>query len=260
MKIFISWSGNRSKAVAETITNWLKCVIQASDPWISTRDIDRGALWFSEINNNLKDVSIGIVCLTQENKNKPWILFETGALAKGLTTNRVCTFLIDLNPEDLQDPLSQFNHTVPTKESIWELVKTINRCLDDNSLNRDTLQQVFDTYWPQFENDFAALLKDCPQIENENTEPRTEHELLAEILTNTRRLSKRMNKIELSTKNNEKQFPATSINPTNAALEMLTLGLYPDNIISNLVRLGFLKKEATEALEEAQFKQIIGES
>ncbi|HHQ6082069.1 TPA: TIR domain-containing protein, partial [Enterobacter hormaechei subsp. steigerwaltii] len=111
MKVFISWSGQRSKVVAEIFSDWLKCVIQASQPWISTRDIDRGAIWFSEINDKLKDVSVGVVCLTQENKNKPWILFETGALAKGLTTNRVCTFLIDLNPEDLQDPLAQFNHT-----------------------------------------------------------------------------------------------------------------------------------------------------
>ncbi len=46
MKIFVSWSGKRSKAVAELMSDWLKCVIQASQPWISTRDIDRGAIWF----------------------------------------------------------------------------------------------------------------------------------------------------------------------------------------------------------------------
>jgi hypothetical protein len=61
MKIFVSWSGRRSKAVAELMSDWLKCVIQASQPWISTRDIDRGAIWFSEINDKLKDVSVGIV-------------------------------------------------------------------------------------------------------------------------------------------------------------------------------------------------------
>lgn len=44
MKIFVSWSGKRSKAVAELMSDWLKCVIQASQPWISTRDIDRHKL------------------------------------------------------------------------------------------------------------------------------------------------------------------------------------------------------------------------
>jgi hypothetical protein len=47
MKIFVSWSGRRSKAVAELMSDWLKCVIQASQPWISTRDIDRGGLFGS---------------------------------------------------------------------------------------------------------------------------------------------------------------------------------------------------------------------
>jgi len=67
MKIFISWSGPRSRAVAELLNDWTKCVLQATRPWLSTRDIDRGALWFSEIHDQLKDTSVGIVCLTQEN-------------------------------------------------------------------------------------------------------------------------------------------------------------------------------------------------
>ena len=94
MKVFMSWSGARSRAAAELLSNWTKCVIQATQPWISTRGIDRGALWFSSINDELKDTTVGIVCLTHENKNKPWILFEAGALAKGLANSRVCTFLV----------------------------------------------------------------------------------------------------------------------------------------------------------------------
>ncbi|MGJ8661852.1 MAG: toll-Interleukin receptor, partial [Bacteroidota bacterium] len=187
MKIFVSWSGRRSKAVAELMSDWLKCVIQASQPWISTRDIDRGAIWFSEISDKLKDVSVGIVCLTQENKNKPWILFETGALAKGLTTNRVCTFLVDLNPEDLQDPLGQFNHTTPQKGSVWELARTINDCLGDKALDERILEQVFDTYWPQFEEKFKLALKENPP--EEDIPPRSEQDMLSEILNNTRSLT-----------------------------------------------------------------------
>jgi hypothetical protein len=201
MKIFISWSGNRSRAVAEIISDWIKCVIQASQPWISTRDIDRGAIWFSEINEKLKDTSIGIICLTQDNKNKPWILFETGALAKGLTTNRVCTFLIDLEPSDLRDPLAQFNHTTPNRNSLWELVKTINSCLNEKILDERILTQVFDTYWPKFDNDFKKALMDIPATEV--IAPRTEQDLLTEILNNTRGLSKRVNQLESMISNSE---------------------------------------------------------
>lgn len=204
MKIFISWSGQRSRAVAELVSDWIKCVIQASQPWISTRDIDRGAIWFSEINDKLKDTSVGIVCLTQENKNKPWILFETGALAKGLTTNRVCTLLVDLQPADLIDPLAQFNHTLPNKQSMWELVKTINGCLSEKSLDERILEQVFATYWPQFESRFQeAIVENPPQAE---TPPRSEQDLLTEILNNTRSLSHRVRDLESSVEYERKKY------------------------------------------------------
>ncbi|EPY4494368.1 toll/interleukin-1 receptor domain-containing protein [Klebsiella quasipneumoniae] len=194
MKIFVSWSGSRSKAVAELFSDWLKCVIQVSQPWISTRDIDRGAIWFSEINDKLRDVSVGVVFLTQENKDKPWILFETGALAKGLTSNRVCTFLIDLKPTDLQDPLAQFNHTLPEKSGLWELIRTINSSITENPLDDKTLEKVFNTYWPQFNNGFLQALEDNPI--GEIIPPRSEQDILSEILNNTRTLNQKIRKIE----------------------------------------------------------------
>jgi hypothetical protein len=194
MKVFISWSGERSKAVAGILTDWLKCVIQASQPWISTRDIDRGALWFSEINDQLKDVSIGIVCLTNDNKDNPWILFESGALAKGLTTSRVCPLLIDLMPEDVRDPLAQFNLTLPNKDGVWQLVKTVNSCLGEKMLDERILSQVFNTYWPQFEINFNSALAENPPTGD--VPNRTQEDILSEILNTTRGFSQRIRHLE----------------------------------------------------------------
>lgn len=235
MKIFVSWSGRRSKAVAELMSDWLKCVIQASQPWISTRDIDRGAIWFSEINDKLKDVSVGIVCLTQENKNKPWILFETGALAKGLTTNRVCTFLIDLKPEDLQDPLGQFNHTSPDKGSVWELARTINDCLGDNSLDERILNQVFETYWPQFETKFKVALKENPP--EEVVPPRSEQDILSEILSNTRSLSHRIRELESDAQYKSRNIKEIDFDrkPTMEILKMLESGKFSESEIAKML-------------------------
>jgi hypothetical protein len=193
MKIFLSWSGHRSKLVAELLNDWLRCVLQALRPWISSRDIDRGALWFSQISEQLSETGIGIVCLTSENKSKPWILFEAGALAKGLSSSRVCTFLIDVTPTDIEDPLAQFNHTFPTKESMATLVRTLNASLQSNALDDRVLENVFETYWPQFEQQFEAALAQstsAPAVE------RTDDSILKEILTNTRKLTSKVRDLE----------------------------------------------------------------
>lgn len=196
MKVFMSWSGQRSKVTAELLYEWIKCVIQAAQPWISSKGIERGALWFSEINNELKDTSIGIVCITQENKDAPWILFEAGALAKGLSSNRVCTLLVDLKPTDLQPPLSQFNHTFPEKSSMWSLVTTLNNSLEVNRLDIKVLERVFETYWPQFETQFDEIIKTNPPTTI--VPPRKDKDILSEILETTRSISNRVSNLEMN--------------------------------------------------------------
>lgn len=194
MKVFMSWSGQRSKLTAELLHDWIKCVIQAAQPWISSKGIERGALWFSEINNELKDTSVGIICLTAENKDAPWILFEAGALAKGLANSRVCTFLVDLETADLQPPLSQFNHTFANYESMWSLVATLNNALSANNLELSVLKRVFDTYWPQFNTEFEKIINENPPVTV--VPPRDDKEILNEILDTTRSMLGRVRKLE----------------------------------------------------------------
>lgn len=194
MKIFISWSGERSHKVAQLLDIWIRCVVQAVDPWISSKDIDKGSLWFSEISSTLASTQTGIVCLTKGNINKPWILFESGALAKGLSSNRVFTFLIDLEPKDIKDPLAQFNHTLPQKESLYQLLRSINKGLADKALKENILRNVFDTYWTQFEKDFNKILKETS--EEEIKEERPEDDVLSEILYAVRGMDKRLRTLE----------------------------------------------------------------
>ncbi len=205
LNVFISWSGEKSKLVAELLDDWLQCVLQAIDPWMSSKDIDRGALWFSEISNQLEHTSLGIICLTQENKTKPWILFEAGALAKGLSENRVCTFLIDLEPTDIGTPLSQFNHTFPNRDGVWELVRTINGALKENALKERILEKVFDTYWQQFEEKFQQIATEHPK--GEKPIKRSEDEILLEILSSTRSMEKRIRSLEKLEKHSDFAFP-----------------------------------------------------
>ena len=251
MKVFLSWSGERSKAVAELLNEWLCCVIQAARPWVSTRDLDRGSLWFSEINDQLKDTSVGIICLTQENRVRPWILFEAGALAKGLSTAKVCTLLIDLEPKDVEDPLAQFNHTSPTEESMFNLVKTLNTALGVNGLDPRVLEQVFETYWPQFDKKFKDIVKNIKDISS--AKPRAKDDLLGEILENTRLLNNRIRRLERA----QEEFPIKQ-NIKNLIEYKLALGNSRENIIEEL-RSRFPIQIINEILGKLESKNTITE-
>ena len=49
MKIFITFSGEKSKAIAIALREWLPKVLQATEPWISEHDIEKGRRWGQEI-------------------------------------------------------------------------------------------------------------------------------------------------------------------------------------------------------------------
>lgn len=197
MQIFISWSGEQSKAVAELLNEWIPCVIQAIKPWISTTEIDKGAVWFNEITNQLKETSVGIVCVTKENRDRPWLLFEAGALLKRVSKNRVCTFLVDLKYTDVKDPLAQFNHTVCEKEDVYKLLKTINDSMESGNLEEPRLRKILETNWPEFETRFGAILKDNAALQTQPDKPKRDpDDIMAEILVNTRQLNKRIGNLE----------------------------------------------------------------
>lgn len=258
MKVFISWSKNLSKDCAEILRDWIKCTLQASEPWVSSKDIDKGSLWFNEINDQLKDTKVGIVCLTKENKSNPWILFESGALAKGLSANRVCTFLIDLTPADLANPLAQFNHTMPDQEGMKSLLSTINKELADNSLEDRILDQVFETYWPLFEKRFKEVVKNAPS--SDELEPtRSSDDILTEILYTTRTLDKRIRFLEKRNNDFHVNRDFSKMEIVDRIGMLVNKGLHPEEIameLEGIAPIEFVMDVATPMYKKRNYKGV----
>lgn len=253
MKVFISWSGERSRKVAELLDEWLQCVIQAVEPWISSKDIDRGALWFSEISDQLAETGIGIVCLTKENKLTPWILFESGALAKGISSNRVCTLLIDLKSTDIKNPLAQFNHSQPNKNGIWDLVRTINSTLKEDSLKENILEKVFTTYWPQFDSSFKAIIKETPEVVDE--EIRSDSDILIELLSSVRRLDRKVNNFEKDrkigiTSRTDDTYSISLSHARKLSYQLISAGIAPDDVVIMMANSGISPDTTKKILED----------
>jgi len=175
--VFISWSGLRSKAVAQALYDWLPKIIQAVDPWMSESDIDKGTRWDPEITRHLEKAHFGLICLTPENLSAPWILFETGALSKSLEKARIWTYLLNVNYTDIEWPLAQFQHTRAETEETRKLVHAINRALG-GAVRETHLNELFNNFW----SDFERCLKDIPDTQEKSEPQRDEREILTEIL------------------------------------------------------------------------------
>src|SRR3972149_2740732 len=95
-RVFISWGGNISYKLGEALHDWLPSVLQHVKPYFSPEDTQQGTKGEWEITAEFEASNIGIVCLTRDNTESPWILFEAGALAKQVGKARVCPLLFNL--------------------------------------------------------------------------------------------------------------------------------------------------------------------
>lgn len=178
MKVFISWSGSMSHRVAVALRDWLPSALQAIEPYVSSEDIDKGARWNTDISKELEDSSFGILCITPENLEAPWLNFEAGALSKSLDRARVAPFLFKVERSAITGPLLQFQSTLLETNDVRKLVKSLNSALDGQALEETRLDEIFDVWWPKLEE----TLETIGEQPEEKTKSRTQGDLLAEIL------------------------------------------------------------------------------
>lgn len=178
MDVFISWSGERSRAAAEALRGWLPKIINALKPWLSSADIDKGARWSSDVALRLEGAKAGIICLTPSNLHSDWVLFEAGALSKTLQNTFVCPLLIGLEPSDVKPPLSQFQATKADRKDMLKLLKTLNTALGNEALPEAHIDEAFDVWWPKLDSQLKAL----PAEESQTKTHRPDRELLEELL------------------------------------------------------------------------------
>ena len=145
MKVFLSWSGEPSKAVAAALRDWLPQVIQSVEPWTSQSDIAAGQRWGKEVGEALEASRFGVICVTPANTEAPWLTFEAGAMASSWDDAYVCPYLHGLAIADLPDgPLTQFQAKLADESGTRDLLRAINAASGEGRLTDATLDKAFE--------------------------------------------------------------------------------------------------------------------
>ena len=155
-------------------------ILQATKPWMSDRDLDSGVSWSAEIAKQLDESSVGIICVTPERMSAPWLLFESGAIAKKLEDARVIPYLIDLSPTQLTGPLSQFQAREANKEGTLRVLLDINSHLPEPR-GEEEVRKMFGSFWGQLEEIIKAQIEAGNSSDSQST-ARSDKEILDEVL------------------------------------------------------------------------------
>lgn len=189
MKVFISWSGDTSKKVAEAIREWLPTVLQTVKPYFTPSDIEKGTRWSSDIAGELDSSMAGIFCVTRENLTSPWLFFEAGAISKKVEQSLVCPILIGLDNSDISGPLTQFQTTLFEKADFKRLISDINKANKNNILDDAVLSKVFEQFWPELEKKISRIVESNQHENMTSGDVRSDRDLLEEVLKLSRALA-----------------------------------------------------------------------
>lgn len=157
MKVFISWSGTRSKLAASAFRDYCDACLPGIDCFMSDVEITSGERWQDAVAKGLEEASTGVVFVTPENKEKPWILFESGALSKQVT-NAVHIVRFDLQPEQLPRPLSQFQSPECSVEGFDDVLNAIWK----DGYSRTITSHLFEKYKSTFAYGLAEQIAEIP--------------------------------------------------------------------------------------------------
>lgn len=190
MKVFISWSGDRSRAVARLLREFIPTILQAAQVYTSEDDVRAGERWSEDIAQTIKSADVAIACITSDNLDSPWLSFEAGVHIS--QAKPFIPLLVDISPVDLKGPFIAFQAMTLTRSDMHRLIRSLNDRLQ-KPLKEEFVDKLFDRLWPEFEEMVITL---PPSRQNDtfdkgsgsSTLRRSDREILEELLTLVRQL------------------------------------------------------------------------
>ena len=184
-RLFISWSRPQAEDIAPALKNFIQDVLGIDGIFLS-KEIDSGRRWSSEIASALETCDAGLIVVTSENKEAPWLNFEAGAISKRIDDANVIPLLWDISVGEIANtPLNQFQCKSFIRNDIRFVVENLVKLWD---LSPESVDRRFDAMWPNFE----AQLK---QVPNQSSDP-AGSPTIEDVFSLIQRLGSRLSDIE----------------------------------------------------------------
>lgn len=178
LKVFISWSKEPSREVATSLRTGLLSVFDMVQPFVSDIDIEAGDRGLRVIEAALRGSGFGIIIVTPDNMEAPWLNFEAGALSKALGDDetRVISLLVGFTSmSQLTGPLVQFQARFATEEKIIDLFHSLG---DQVGVKREIVTHRLSGWLPTFMSTIETALHEDPTAPPK----RSSEDLLSELL------------------------------------------------------------------------------
>lgn len=189
LKVFISWSGSLSKSVAKELMDLLRMASDRITPFMSDLNIESGTRGLSVIADELASTSVGILVVTKDNWQSPWLNYEAGALSKEVEDieTRVIPLLVDLEGPDMAStPLVQFQYRKLDEENVRRVLTELAALCGADPTR--TVERVMPR-WAEYDERIKAAIAQSHASVQAPPAP-TEPELIREILETVREIQR----------------------------------------------------------------------
>lgn len=123
----------------------------------------------------LKDAGYGLLCVTRDSVQSPWLLFEAGMMSSTPSIPVRMALSFGVSPSELLGPLRQFQSFSSDREGIYRLVCELNN-YSATGISLDTLNSLFDTMYPALQRDFNKLWEKQQALEEQRRKDLGEQE------------------------------------------------------------------------------------
>ena len=171
IKIFLSWSGDKSKKLANVFKTYVADILPKADFYFSPDDLKGGEKWRQSIEEGLNNNTYGIIFLTPSNLTSKWIYFEAGAISKSTKQAKILPFLYKIDVTELGQPFSDYQCKSFSTDDILTTIHEINDCQSKvYQLPSETIKRNFNRLSNEIKTEIEEINNISEVIEKSETQ------------------------------------------------------------------------------------------